>query len=105
MLQGYAGYDVSQEIIDANGNKVSEFITNNNCEIKSKPEKQKTHTNPVSKVTVRLPISTMTDFRYLGENAAKVSDLYAIAVKSGKPADFDFCFRFMFGVMMLTRCR
>lgn len=54
-----------------------------------------------ARYTVPLPPAHQADLNYLGKYAQEIVDLY----NTGVAADKDKAHRFMFGVMMLTRCR
>jgi hypothetical protein len=77
----------------------TEPIANGNCHINGDPDKLSNGHNP-SQVTVPMPHKPIEDFRYLQKYARKIWELYdpndAVNEKATK---------FLFGVMLLTRCR
>jgi hypothetical protein len=75
-----------------------EPINNTNCQIFGDTDQLHTGTQPVSRVTVPLPVQPVTDVRYLQDYARRIHDLF-------EAGDLDFCCKFMLGVMLLTRCR
>jgi hypothetical protein len=74
-----------------------EVISSDNCTIRS--EKDRKRRGKRSRVTVPMPDVPPTDFTYLDAYAKEIHRLY------DDPATRQKCYRFMFGVMLLTRCR
>ena len=77
-----------------NGNLVA--IDDDNCRIVAQKDAKQRARNR-SRVTMPIPDAPISDFSYLDDYARNVHDLFE--------TDREKCRRFMFGVMMLTRCR
>lgn len=74
-----------------------EAITNNNCKILGEKDvKQKP--NKKSKVTIPIPDSRPTSVDYLEKYAETIHNFYTAGDKAS-------AHKFLFGVMLLTRCR
>ena len=100
ILQGFVGTTkagVPLEIQQLRVDGTSERITNANCTIISQPDRLSDGKTP-SVVTVPLPVYPYdVDLSYVDRYAAQVVSLY----QTDKAA----CYKFLFGTMMLTRCR
>jgi hypothetical protein len=87
----------------SNGN--TEPISQANCRIYA--EKDRKQGPRRSRVTQPIPDAAINDFSYLNTYAQKISDLWNGNQNAVPPVAQDRakCVKFMFGVMMLTRCR
>lgn len=98
MLQGFVGGLGTIKQQTASG--TLEAINNNNCRVEGVKD-EKRGGGPRSRVTVPIPTDPVKDFTYLKSYAKQIHDLY----DESNPAKMDKCLKFMFGAMLLTRCR
>ena len=99
LLQAAAGKDTNgNDVIEhETALGVSEIIDNNNCKVLAQKD-VKRKGNKRSVVTVPLPDKRPTDVTYLNQYTTIIHDL----VQAGNQANAN---KFMFGLMLLTRCR
>jgi hypothetical protein len=75
-----------------------EAISNTNCKIVAQRDARRRTGNKPSRVTMPIPDVPPANFNYLAGYAQKIVALYAAGEQ-------DKAHKFMFGIMMLTRCR
>ena len=100
LLQAAAGKDTNgNDVIEHETAPlgVSEIIDNNNCKVLAQKD-VKRKGNKRSVVTVPLPDKRPTDVTYLNQYTTIIHDL----VHAGNQLEAN---KFMFGLMLLTRCR
>jgi hypothetical protein len=99
LLQAAAGKDANNnDVIEhETAAGVSEIIDNNNCKVLAQKDVKKKG-NKRSVVTVPLPDKRPTDVTYLSQYTTIIHDM----VGAGNQADAN---KFIFGLMLLTRCR
>ena len=86
---------ITQQIPPNAAGETSEVISGQNCRILTEKDIKRKHKR--SRVTVPMPDAPPYDFAYLDSYAKQIHALYS----TDKPK----CYKFMFGAMMLTRCR
>lgn len=94
---GDTNYRVKQDKNDGSG--TFEEISSANCRIKAEPDEKKTATKR-SKVIMPIndaPFQTDADLSYLDGYLAKIATLWTSDQPSAR--------KFLFGMMMITRCR
>jgi hypothetical protein len=104
LLQKHAGRDPNNNKLVEHmlpDNTTSEIIDNTNCRIVAQKDARKKGNNKPSRVTMPMPDTRPLDFGYLAEYAQIIHNYYL----SGTNADKDKAHKFLFGVMLLTRCR
>jgi hypothetical protein len=99
LLQAAAGKDAfNNDLIEhERSDGVSEIINNTNCKVLAQKDVKKKGAKK-SVVTVPIPDTRPKDFTYLNQYTTIIHDL----VHAGNQLDAN---KFMFGLMMLTRCR
>jgi hypothetical protein len=124
ILQGYAGKDaygkflVEHVYFDQYGVEKSEVIDNDNCEIVAQKDRRKKGNKKPSRVTMPIPPEYVPNVSYLDEYIIQIHaywDEYknqyptqncTTAKSAGEiAADKDNARQFLFGIMLLTRCR
>jgi hypothetical protein len=111
-LQGFAGIDennIKCVVKHEPKNSAIEPIDDNNCDIEVHEDKRKDAGNPKSKYNVGFPEERPQNVDYLERYVRALYELYDLAVKEIDPVKkakytSDAC-KFMFGMMLLTRCR
>ncbi|WP_374311235.1 hypothetical protein [Dongia sp.] len=79
-----------------------EAIDNTNCKIFAERDVRKVKKK--SKVTVPMPDMPPSNLNYLSVYATEIFNLYSVS-GAGQAAAREKAHKFMFGMMMLTRCR
>ncbi|GAB2176731.1 hypothetical protein [Dongia sp. agr-C8] len=97
---GVPAFVVTQQKLDVPAGQPKQIaIDGTNCKIFAQNDTRVRPGRKKTRITMPFPDAQITDFSYLEPYAAKIAALYSNAATRPK------CYKFMFGVMMLTRCR